>query len=257
MKKRRCFNMLINKIVLDLIEEIKKTDLWRVMPPAEKERLEEIIKFVGGQDIDKVREGKPVKPAIYQFKVTLKGIRPPIWRRFLIDNQMTFVELHDIIQIVMGWQNSHLYRFDTGDAYVEIQDDSFDFFPSSVETYDAQETQVGELITEEKQKCVYTYDFGDDWDHQLVLEKILPIDEKITVPTCQKGKLACPPEDCGGIYMYNEIQAALKGEGELDEGMEEWLGEFDPEEFDLAFVNGVLEMYAAGEVIYGGNDEGE
>ncbi|SFC85094.1 pRiA4b ORF-3-like protein [Bacillus sp. 491mf] len=236
--------MLINKIVLDLIEEIKKTDLWTVMPPVEKERLAEIIAFVGGQDVTKRREKKSVQPAIYQFKITLKGMRPPIWRRFLIDNQVTFEELHTIIQIVMGWEDSHLYNFDTKDALVEILDDSFEFFPSAREKYDARETQIGELITEEKQKCLYTYDFGDDWEHELVLEKILPIDEKITVPTCLKGKRACPPEDCGGVYMYSEIQAALKGEGELDEEMIEWLGEFDTEEFDIEFINSILKHYA-------------
>ncbi|WP_020062178.1 plasmid pRiA4b ORF-3 family protein [Bacillus sp. 123MFChir2] len=236
--------MLINKIVLDLIEEIKKAKVWKVMPPAEKERLAEIIKFVGGQEKAKTREQKPVQPAIYQFKVTLKGVRPPIWRRFLIDNQVTFEDLHIIIQVVMGWENYHLYNFDTKDARVEISDDSFEFFPSSKEIYDVEETQIGELITEEKQKCLYTYDFGDDWEHELVLEKILPIDEEMVVPTCLKGKRACPPEDCGGVYMYNEIQAALKGEGELDEETREWLGEFDSEEFDLEFINGILENFA-------------
>ena len=234
--------MLIDKIVLDLIEEIKKTDIWKVMPPAEKERLAEIIAFVGGKE--ETKERKPVQPAIYQFKVTLKGIRPPIWRRFLIDNRVTFEDLHIIIQIVMGWENYHLYNFDTKDTRVEIVDDSFEFFPSSKEVYDAEETQVGELLTEEKQKCLYTYDFGDDWEHELVLEKVLPIDEKILVPTCLKGKRACPPEDCGGVYMYNEIQTALKGEGELDEEMKEWLGEFDPEEFDLELINSILEKFA-------------
>ena len=236
--------MLINKIVLDLIEEIKKADIWEVMPPAEKERLAEIIKFVGGQDVAESRKKNSVQPAIYQFKVTLKGIRPPIWRRFLIDNRVTFEDLHIIIQIVMGWQDSHLYSFDTKDTLVEILDDSFAFFSSARERNDARETQIGELITEEKQKCLYTYDFGDDWEHELVLEKILPIDEKITVPTCLKGKRACPPEDCGGVYMYNEIQAALKGEGELDEEMIEWLGEFDTEEFDLEFINSILGNFA-------------
>ncbi|HDX9578387.1 TPA: plasmid pRiA4b ORF-3 family protein [Bacillus pseudomycoides] len=236
--------MLINKIVLDLIDEIKKADIWKVMPPNEKERLAEIIEFVGGEKERAVRERKPVQPAIYQFKVTLKGIRPPIWRRFLIDNQVTFEDLHIIIQIVMGWENYHLFSFDTKDALVQILDDSSEFFPSLREVYDAEDTQIGELITEEKQKCLYTYDFGDDWEHELVLEKILPIDEKMVVPTCLKGKRACPPEDCGGIYMYNEIEAALKGEGELDEEMKDWLGEFDPEEFDLEFINGILENFA-------------
>lgn len=241
-KERRCFQMMVDKIVLDLIKEIKKAEFWKGMPSAEKERLAEIIKFVGGEE--EIRERKPVQPAIYQFKVTLRGVRPPIWRRFLIDNQVTFEDLHIIIQVVMGWENYHLYNFDTKDARVEILDDSFEFFPSSKEVYDAEETQIGELITEEKQKCLYTYDFGDDWEHELVLEKVLPIDEEILVPTCLKGKRACPPEDCGGVYMYNEIQTALKGEGELDEEMKEWLGEFDPEEFDLELINSILERFA-------------
>ncbi|PFJ17080.1 hypothetical protein COD67_17010 [Bacillus cereus] len=235
--------MMIDKCILDFIKEFQKNDFWKGMPPAEKERLEEIVEFLGGKNVKEVRERDLVEPAIYQFKITLKGIRPPIWRRFLIHNQVTFEELHHIIQVVMGWENCHLYNFYTNDEYVEVQYDSMDMYQSSVVKHDATGMQIGELITEEKQKCLYTYDFGDNWEHQLVLEKILPFDENMKVPMCQKGKRACPPEDCGGSYMYNEIQKALRGKGEMDENLREWLGEFDPEEFDLGDVNDMLEVY--------------
>lgn len=75
------------------------------MPPAEKERLAEIIEFLNGENSEEIREQNLVEPAIYQFKITLKGIRLPIWRRFLIDSRVTFEELHQIIQIVMGWED--------------------------------------------------------------------------------------------------------------------------------------------------------
>ncbi|PIE94958.1 plasmid pRiA4b ORF-3 family protein [Bacillus fungorum] len=234
--------MMIDKFILDFIKEFQKNGFWKEMPSAEKERLAEIIEFLGGSNIREIGERNIVEPAIYQFKITLKGIRPPIWRRFLVHNEVTFEEFHNIIQVVMGWEDCHLYNFYTNDSYIEEQYDGIDLFASSSGKYDATDTQIGELITAEKQKCLYTYDFGDGWEHEIVLEKILPLDEKTTVPICQKGKRACPPEDCGGPYMYNEIQKALRGEGDLDEGLLEWLGEFDPEEFDLDDVNDMLEL---------------
>ncbi|MED2038233.1 plasmid pRiA4b ORF-3 family protein [Bacillus wiedmannii] len=236
--------MMIDKFILDFIKEFQKNGVWEAMPPAEKERLAEIVEFLGGKSVKEVRERNIVEPAIYQFKITLKGIRPPIWRRFLIHNEVTFEEFHNIIQVVMGWEDCHLYNFYVNDEYVEVQYDSMNMFASTKEKHDAADTQIGELITSEKQKCLYTYDFGDGWEHELVLEKILVPDENTIVPICQKGKRACPPEDCGGPYMYNEIQKALRGEGELDEGLLEWLGEFDPEEFDLDDVNDMLEFDA-------------
>lgn len=216
---------MIDKFILEFIKDLQTDSFLKVMPPAEKERLAEIIEFLGGKSGEGIRERNivEVEPAIYQFKITLKGIRPSIWRRFLIDSRVTFEEWHQIIQIVMGWEDCHLYNFYTNDSYVEVQH-SGDMFASQKAQHDAADTQIGELITKEKQKCLYTYDFGDGWEHELVLEKILPFDEKTIVPICQKGKRACPPEDCGGPYMYNEIQKALRGEGELDEGLLEWLG---------------------------------
>lgn len=234
---------MIDKFILDFIKEFQKNNFWKEMPPAERERLAEIVEFLGGKSVKEVRKRDILEPAIYQFKITLKGIRPPIWRRFLIHNQVSFEELHHIIQVVMGWEDCHLYNFHVNDEYVEVQHDSMDMFASTKEKHDTTDTQIGELITSEKQKCLYTYDFGDGWEHELVLEKILPSDENATVPICQKGKRACPPEDCGGPYMYNEIQKALRGEGEIEEGLREWLGEFDPEEFDVDGVNDILEVY--------------
>ncbi|MCU5444673.1 plasmid pRiA4b ORF-3 family protein [Bacillus cereus] len=233
--------MMIDKFILDFIKEFQRHPFSKEMPSIEKERLAEIIEFLGGKSDKAVRERTLLEPAIYQFKITLKGIRPPIWRRFLIHNEVTFKEFHDIIQVVMGWEDCHLYNFYTNDSYIEEQYDGMDMFASSSEKHDATDTQIGELITSEKQKCLYTYDFGDGWEHELVLEKILPFDENVTVPICQKGKRACPPEDCGGPYMYNEIQKALRGEGEIDEGLREWIGEFDSEEFDVDEVNEMLE----------------
>lgn len=233
--------MMIDKFILDFIKEFQRNPFWKEMPSAEKERLAEIIEFLGGSNGKEVRERNIVEPAVYQFKITLKGIRPPIWRRFLVPNDVTFEEFHNIIQVVMGWGNCHLYNFYTNDEYIEMQHDSFDIFASTKAKHDATDTQIGEFITEEKQKCLYTYDFGDGWEHELVLEKILPPDENTIVPICKKGKRACPPEDCGGPYMYNEIQKALRGEGEIDEGLREWLGEFDSEEFDVDEVNEMLE----------------
>jgi hypothetical protein len=106
---------------------------------------------------------------IYQFKITLKGIRPPIWRRFQVKDGLSFAQLHEVIQYVIGWQNYHLYAFQVGRVPIEPSDES-GFMDEGL---DVKREMVKEHITQEKQKVLYTYDFEDDWEHELVLEKIL------------------------------------------------------------------------------------
>lgn len=180
---------------------------------------------------------------IYQLKITLEGAKPPIWRRVLVESSRSLAELHWIIQIAMGWENSHLHQF--------IHDGKFYSEPSPfddgyMETEDSNKYRIDKLLQREKASIRYEYDFGDGWLHQIVLEKIVPMDNKLSLPQCIKGKRACPPEDVGGVWGYEEMLDVLADENHPEyEDRLEWLGgEFDAGELDLDEVNQELEAWA-------------
>lgn len=177
---------------------------------------------------------------IYQLKILLLGSAPPIWRRFSVSSDMKLGKLHQVIQIVMGWTNSHMHQFKKGKIYygTTYQDD-FDGMP---ETRDENKAQLSELVSKPKAKFVYEYDFGDSWEHEVVLEKILPPEPSVRYPRCIEGKRACPPEDCGGVWGYANLLEVIQDEGHPEhEEMLEWLGEaFDPEAFEVEAVNKAL-----------------
>ncbi len=182
----------------------------------------------------------PAKKAqIYQFKITLKGIRPPIWRRFQVNSHITFFDLHTIIQDVMGWENYHLFQYFIGGYNIS---DAVTIQESGFGDAVAEKTWVDKLLQSEGQKFTYEYDFGDSWEHELLLEKILPPEDGATYPRVIKGKRACPPEDCGGVWGYQELLELLQdpksAESEENAEILDWLGDdFDPEEFDQAAIN--------------------
>jgi len=177
---------------------------------------------------------------IYQIKVTLVGIKPPIWRRLLVPSTMALHELHEALQITMGWTDSHLHQFiDKGDYY-GVPDPEFE-----MDCKDESKIKLNRLLLNEKDSLVYEYDFGDGWEHKIVLEKIHPFKTDVELPLCNQGKRSCPPEDCGGIWGYQDFLEAIKDpkNPEHDE-MLEWVGgEFDPEYFDVGEVNEVLAEY--------------
>lgn len=179
------------------------------------------------------------KAKIYQFKITLKGIRPPIWRQFQVNSHIRFLDLHRIIQGVMGWEDAHLHQFSV-DGY--LLTDGITLKETGSGGGDVAKSWLDALVAEEEQKFVYEYDFGDSWEHEVVLEKILEPEAGATYPRCLAGKRACPPEDCGGVWGYQELLEVLKDpENPGHDEMLDWLGgEFDPEEFDLEGVNEVL-----------------
>ena len=174
---------------------------------------------------------------VYQFKITLRGIRPPIWRRIQVPETYSFWDFHVAIQDVMGWSDSHLHGFQMRDpeSHAEV-DIGFpaDFAP---ETLLGWETAITDLFTIKNPRAVYTYDFGDNWEHMIILEKILPREPGIKYPRCIKGKRACPPEDVGGIWGYEEYMEKLKNPDARDEYDEEYYDfDLDPEHFDCAEV---------------------
>ncbi len=179
---------------------------------------------------------------IYQIKVSLKGIRPPIWRRIQVRDNTTLYKLHRIPQVVMGWEDYHLHEFEIdGESYGPPQDEFTDPFGFS-ETIIEKKVKLSEVIRAEKFRFLYTYDFGDNWRHELLVEKIVPVEKGQQYPVCLKGKRACPPEDCGGAWGYQDLLEAREHPDDPEcRELLEWAGEFDPKEFDLDEINSYLE----------------
>lgn len=173
---------------------------------------------------------------ILQLKISLKYSEPLIWRRFLVNGNISFHRLHDIIQVVMGWGNYHLYDFNANGQRFSIPDEDWD-----EKVIDSRKVKLS--ILKPKQKIYYTYDFGDCWEHLISIEKMVQKDAGKAYPICIAGELSCPPEDCGSISGYYRLLTIKKNKKhpEYKHLIIEWLGEdFDPEYFDLEQVNKYL-----------------
>ena len=174
---------------------------------------------------------------IYQFKVTLKESRPRIWRRIQVPD-LTLRQFHEVLQATMGWEDCHLHVFDIrGDQYGPLDPEN-EF--GDEEINDEEEISLSEIVKmERKVRFTYEYDFGDDWQHDIVLEKTLEPEPGAAYPRCIEGERACPPENCGGVWGYAEFLEAISDpDHEAHEDMLEWIGgEFDPEKFSTQVVN--------------------
>ncbi len=169
---------------------------------------------------------------VYQLKITLKDIKPPVWRRLLVPD-CSLEELHEVIQVVMGWENYHLYDFEVGGRHYTDPRGMDD-----LDMGDAGKVKLSGVAPEGKAKLSYTYDFGDDWRHEVLVEKVVPPEDGQKYPLCIAGKRACPPEDCGGPWGYMEFAEAIKDpRHERHDEFIEWRGEFDPEAFDPEAVD--------------------
>jgi len=180
---------------------------------------------------------RPVQ--IYQIQVTLCDSQPPIWRRIQVRSDTTLAKLHKILQCVMGWEDAHLHQFVIqGQRYGPPDDDEI----GPRETKDERKYQLGELVTGEGGELAYNYDFGDYWQHVLVVEKTLSPDEDARYPVCLAGARACPPEDVGGMPGYEDFLKAIREPRHPEhEEYLEWIGgEFDPEAFAIDGVNRLL-----------------
>jgi len=183
------------------------------------------------------------KDAVYQLKITLRNVsKPPVWRRVLVHAGASLGELHQVIVAAMGWDDSHLHMFSDGRAQYGTPDEDLD-------CADEQEFGLADVLFEAGDQLRYTYDFGDGWDHDIKLEKVLPPEAglQVAVPVCLAGKGACPPEDCGGPWGYADLKETIADpSNEEREGILQWLGledpsDFDPAAFDLASVNARLQ----------------
>ena len=173
---------------------------------------------------------------IYQLKVTLNHIKPPIWRRVEVPGEIRLGKLHRALQAAMGWTDSHLHAFRIGNERYGVPDPNF---PS--DTKNERNIRL-DSVAQQSGRFFYDYDFGDGWKHEIEVEKILPAETAVHYPRCVDGKRACPPEDCGGPPGYEYLLEVLADpEHEEHDSMIEWVGgEFDPEAFDVEKVNQIL-----------------
>lgn len=178
---------------------------------------------------------------VLQFKVTLKRLRPPVWRRIQVLCDASFWDLHVAIQDAMGWRDRHLHEFRIKTPVprevlrVGIPDDDFGAVGSMIpDIMPGWHVPVAGFLNLMKRKCVYVYDYGDCWEHDVMLEKIMPREKEVAYPRCIGGRRACPPEDSGGIAGYENLLEAI-ADPEHPEHREtmDWLDrEFDPARFD-------------------------
>jgi len=184
--------------------------------------------------------GIAASTSIYQLKVTLRDSHPAIWRRIQVADTILLPHLHGILQLAMGWTNSHLHSFRVGKiTYAEPSAD--DFYP----VIDYRSVRLNRIAPAVKDCFVYLYDFGDSWEHDVVVEEILQAEMGTRYPRCLDGQRACPPEDVGGVWGYADFVTAIRNPRNPEHAeMLAWAGgAFDPDKFDLRGVNGMLKIF--------------
>ena len=178
----------------------------------------------------------PVRAAVYQVKVTLRGAKPPIWRRLRLPAATTLAQLHQVIQVAFGWEDAHLHAFEVGGRRYSRPD-----FELWDEAADEGKARLRDLAARPGTRLRYTYDFGDSWEHDVLVENILPSDG-VPHAVCLTGRRAGPPEDCGGVWGYAELCDILADPDHPDHAERvDWLGHpHDPAAFDKDAVNASL-----------------
>lgn len=189
---------------------------------------------------DKLKQqyGTFAKDTLYQIHIVLMGFEPYIWRMVQVKPEMPLAFFHRLIQNVMGWQDIHLHHFIKGDTFFAPTLD--DGGLGSMKQVDYKDLTIKDILTKQHERIIYEYDFGDGWQHEIWLEKIVPAGKK-EHPLCLKGRMKCPPEDCGGVWGYMDLLEEL---GKLD-GTERKLyledrfmdDDFDPNHFDKDEIN--------------------
>jgi hypothetical protein len=147
----------------------------------------------------------------YRVRVELTGTEPPVWRRLELASDLLLDELHDVLQVAFGWTDSHLHRFSAGSG-TDDRDTEHYLCPFEVEEggdgIPEHEVRLDELLAEVGDTLLYVYDFGDDWEHDVGLEAVLPRDAAAPRAACTGGERPGPAEDCGGIRGYELFNAA-------------------------------------------------
>ena len=183
------------------------------------------------------RKKAKIIASIYQIKITLQGCKPPIWRRIQVIGNTTLYQLHEIIQVAMDWENCHLHQFTIEKTYYGKPEKSDMGF--GVDVKNEKTAKLRRVVTGERFKFLYEYDFGDSWIHTVLVEKVIVPEPGVKYPICLAGKRACPPEDCGGVWRYAGMMQIREqpNHAEYEDALE-WLGsDFDPEPFSVDAVN--------------------
>jgi hypothetical protein len=177
-------------------------------------------------------------PPVFELKITLRNINPPIWRQLLIYGSTTLHGLHGAIQESFGWQNYHLYEFQLGSRRFETPEQE------EATGEDATEILLMDLELKAGTTLTYLYDFGDDWHHDIEVIAVRQHEEGMEYPFCIDGARAGPPEDCGGPYAYQEFLDILADPKHSEyRERREWAGpHFQPEIFDIRATNRVLQL---------------
>ncbi|CAN5597437.1 hypothetical protein BH24ACT4_BH24ACT4_20930 [soil metagenome] len=184
-----------------------------------------------------VPEPRPLEPTslevggVFHLKVTLRDTKPAVWRRVLVDGSSTLDHLHEVIQAAFGWWDYHLHDFEIDGTNYGVPDADDDDW--GVPTIDETGARL-DSIAGPGSRFLYRYDFGDNWRHDVVVEKVLPADGSMVVPACVDGRRACPPEDCGGTGGFRDLLAILAYPRHPEHReRREWMGrDYDPASFD-------------------------
>lgn len=183
-------------------------------------------------------------PSIHTIKVSLRYLKPPVWRRLQVSSTTSLAQLHHIIQAAMGWHDCHLHQFEVNGRYYAD--------PAQMLEETTDEARLTLAQMQVGQRFAYWYDFGDDWWHDIQVEAIDRADPALTYPRCVTGRRACPPEDCGGPWGFAELIDALGDDKhpqrEFYRDWMEQIGEldYDPARFDLAEINEALAQRSTG-----------
>jgi hypothetical protein len=181
------------------------------------------------------------KTKIFEIKIVLQDVRPAVSRWVEVPGETTLAELHEVVQVAMGWTNSHLHEFDINGARYGQPDPDWDVG----EVGDEAKATLFRLAAQ-GDRLGYVYDFGDGWTHTLTVEKVLTPEPGVRYPRCISGRRACPPEDVGGPWGYEGFLEAMADPAhpEHDERAEWTGGHFDPAAFNLDEVNEALAWLA-------------
>jgi hypothetical protein len=179
---------------------------------------------------------------VYELDIRLTGIEPPIWRRIVVSDKISLAALHHVLQVVMGWEHSHLHEFIVGETHYGEPDPEF-----GDDMKDDRYVRLRDIAREKGASFLYVYDFGDGWQHRVTVEDISPRTEYSLVPRCLDGKRACPPEDSGGIGGYQNLVEALRDRRHPEHReLRMWAGpHYDPELFSVQAVNSALAALVA------------
>jgi uncharacterized protein (DUF433 family) len=176
----------------------------------------------------------PSDATIHQIRATILDLTPTVWRRFQVESDTTLYRLHKVLQIVMGWQDYHLHQFTANGIEYGEPDPDYELEFRSTRT-----TRLGQIAPTVGSRFLYVYDFGDHWQHEILVEEIVSPEQGMRYPVCLAGERACPREDAGGVHGYADLLSIRQDprHEEYEETMM-WLGEdFDPDAFDVGAVN--------------------